>query len=148
MSKPISEATSFDISSLLYENTATFAVKDPAGRPTTWMVTIAGPSHPVSAEISRKVTARRDKHERDKIYAERRKQVFQADPEEENEFWQGVFASRVIDWTPVKIGGEDFPPTAENKLRIFAEPRFSFVSQQIMDEANVLENFMPKTAKA
>lgn len=139
-------SSTFDIGGLVYGDVSELAIRTPDGRQTDWRVKICGPGHKNHAEIQRRLEMFRDARARQEAMAKKRNDVFVPDRQEETDLWRELFALRVIDWSPVRFEGVDFPCTEANRRALFAEPRFAFIAEQINAFASDLANFTKKTA--
>ncbi|MCA3248591.1 MAG: hypothetical protein ING19_20845 [Azospirillum sp.] len=137
----------FDLDALVYADTREIAIKDPAGKPTTWRVSVAGPGHPASAAARAKADQRQQALEAKRAAAIHRNEAPPAaDFAEAREFYADQLAMRIVGWSPVRFSGEDFAYTAENARRLLTEPRFGFVANQIAEAVQDLSGFMTGAA--
>lgn len=133
----------FDLDSLVYADAREIAIKDPAGAPTTWRVSIAGPNHPAALAARDRADARARELEIARAAAARREAPPEPPgPAETRAFYAGQLADRIVGWSPVRFSGEDFPFTPDNARRLLTEPRFGFVAAQIAEAVQDLLGFM------
>jgi hypothetical protein len=127
----------FDLGSIEVADVAKLAIKHPTtGQPTTWVLDIAGPGHPVSEAIQNEAARERLAIEREQTMARvngRKWKGPDVDPEAENARVFGRIAKRIIGWSRVTMNGEDFPYSAANAVALLREPRFAWVNAQILD---------------
>ena len=111
-------------------------VKSGSNEGTGWKITIAGPSHP-------KTLAWSEKSARETIRKQRAMEAAQANgrkwkpeertPEEarrENVEW---VVSRIIDWTPVRIGGDVHHFSEKTAIELLSRQQMGFVFAQIVE---------------
>ncbi len=125
----------FDIDVFDTADTAELTMVHPVtGTPTTWVWTLAGPGHPRTIEQSNRIARERLDQERQKEQARVNGKKWhepRREPEEERRRNCAYFAERVVDWTPCRINGEDYPFTTENCIAILADPRKPRIFNQL-----------------
>ncbi len=142
----------FDLGSVQIADVAKLAIKHPtSGAPTTWIIDIAGPGHPVTEAIQVEAQRERLAIEKEQQQARvngRKWKGPDVDPDAENARVFGRIAKRLLGWTPVTMNGEAFPYTAENALALLREPRFAWVSAQVLDFMAEDSAFIRASAKS
>lgn len=142
----------FDLGTVQVTDVAKLAIKHPTtGAPTTWVIDIAGPGHPVTEAIQAEAGRERLQLQRDQDMARvngRKWKAPDADPEAENVKVFGRIAKRLLGWTPVTMNGEAFPYSAENAVKLLREPRFAWVAAQILDFMAEDSAFIQASAKS
>lgn len=134
----------FDLDALVYADARDIAIKDPAGKPTTWRVSVAGPNHPAALAARERADARGRELEIARAAAMQRGGAPEpADPAEARAFYARQLAGRVLGWSAVRFSGEDFAFTPANALRLMTEPKFGFVATQIAEAVADLQGFIP-----
>lgn len=141
--------TPFDLGSITAVDTVEMAVNDAAGKPTTWIWTIAGPAHPRTMEL-------RQDENRELLEATvklRRRAAGETIPEEpirtrdENlDILARKIARRVLSWTPVRINGEALECTPENVVKVLLDPRLVHLLGQYNAFVSADQSFMPRSA--
>jgi hypothetical protein len=127
----------FDLGSIEIADVAKLTIKHPTtSAPTTWVLDIAGPGHPVSEAIQNEAARERLVMQREQEMARvngRKWKGPDVDPETENARVFGRIAKRILAWSPVTMNGEPFPYSPANALALLREPRFAWVYTQIID---------------
>lgn len=127
----------FDLGAVQIADVAKLTIKHPTtGAPTTWVIDVAGPGHPVSEAIQNEAARERLNIQRDQEQARvngRKWKGPDVDPEAENARVFGRIAKRLLGWTPVTLNGEAFPYSAPNAVALLREPRFAWVAAQVLD---------------
>jgi hypothetical protein len=115
-----------------------------------WILTMAGPSHP-------KTLAYREKKQRERLHKEaaieqaqvngRKYKADQRTPEEAEIDTMQWVVSRIVTWSPVKVGGQmiEFSDAAATEL--LRRPTMAAYLQQIIDYLNADRAFMPASAR-
>jgi hypothetical protein len=126
-------------------------VKPGTATPTGWVITLAGLSHPKAVAHQRDVTRER-LHKQATIEAmQANSRKFKPDEKsvDENEIetmrW---VVSRIVTWTPVKIGDETISFSDEAAIALLRRPVMAGYLQQIVDYLNAERSFMPASAKS
>lgn len=119
------------------------------GEPTSWVITFAGPGHPLTIEQSNRL-ARETKREEDQKEAARvNGRKWKPDPETADERrarnvrW---ISERIVRWTPVKFNGEELPFSLENANRLLLDPRKPKLFQQCLDFLAAERSFTKRAA--
>ncbi len=127
----------FDLASVQIADVAKLTIKHPTtSAPTTWIIEIAGPGHPVTEALQNEAQRERLLMQRDQEQARvngRKWKGPDVDPEGETARTFGRIAKRLLGWSPVTMNGEAFPYSAENALAVMREPRFAWVTTQIIE---------------
>lgn len=138
-----------DLTALLPIDTAVIEILH-NGNPTGWKITLAGPSHPKAVEWNDK-NARKSLHRQKLIeQAQVNGKKYQADertPEEarqENVEW---LVARIIDWTPVSIGGTVYSFDQKTATDLLIRPDMGWAFVQILEWFAEDKAFMPRSAK-
>jgi hypothetical protein len=143
--------TEFDLSDLDTGDEATLAIKDRAGKVTTWIWTFFGPGHPKTIALSNRVSKKflDEARQKEKLLANGKKW----DPEERslNQIRSENVSNiieRLKDFTPVKLNGKviEFSPDAARDLLLDPHkgPLFTQVSDFLQEE----KSFMKPSAKS
>ena len=141
----------FDLSDLKSTETDELAIVHPlTGAPTTWVWTLAGPGHPKSIE-SANIAARdalRLTRLREQAVVNRRKWIEpDRTPDEMRRENAESFAIRVLDWTPVRLSGNDYPYSRENVVKLLLDPSFGKIYLQLLEYFNSDESFTRHSAR-
>ncbi len=143
---PSAAAEPFDISVLATEDTAEMVINHPvSGEATTWVWIIAGPGHPASiqADDDRANEMRRDELDKERARVNGRKwrgELRTADEEKQRS--ASHFGKKVLDWTPVRVNGVDFPYSRANVMKILLDPHYWSVYRQLLDFFTEEKSFM------
>jgi hypothetical protein len=136
----------FDISVLATEDTSELVINHPVtNEPTTWVWTIAGPSHPeaIKADDERANEMKREELEKERARVNGRKwrgELRTADEEKQRSAQH--FARKVLNWTPVRINGADFHYSRGNVLKILLDPSYWLVYRQLLEFFGEEKSFM------
>lgn len=124
-------------------------VKPGTAQPNGWVLTMAGPSHP-------KTLAYRERKQRERLHKEasiEQAQVngkkYKADertPEGAEIDTMRWVVSRIVSWTPVRIGGETIAFSDDAAIELLRRPTMAAYLQQIIDFLNADRAFMPASA--
>lgn len=141
-----------DLSSFLPQDTAVLAVKDASGtRATGWAITFAGPSHPKAVAWANN-RARQELGRAAQIEAAqvngRKFKPEQRSPEDVARDNVGWVVARIVDWTPVKIGGEVIAFSEAAATELLMRPDMGWVLAQAVEFLGAVENFTPASATA
>jgi hypothetical protein len=136
---------SFDLDDLRSTDVAELAIVHPkTGEATTWIWTLAGPGHPRTIEAAN-ISAReamRVQRLREQAMVNRRKWIEpERTPDEMRRENAESFAIRVLDWTPVKLTGNDYPYSRENVVKLLLNPSFGKIYLQLLEYFNSDESF-------
>jgi hypothetical protein len=142
-------APEFDLSELDTGDESTLAIKDRAGKPTTWLWTFYGPGHPKTVALSNRVSKKWLDEARAKEQAQANSKKWK--PEERslddirNENVANIL-ERTKDFTPVKLNGEEIRFSPEAARRLLLDPRKGALFTQISEFLKEEENFMRPSA--
>lgn len=141
----------FDIAALETTETAVLEILHPGnGKPSGWKWTIAGPGHPVTVEqgnrLSRKVMQETRTREMAQVNGRKWKPE-EKTPEEQREENARIWAERVLDWTPIKIRGDDLPFSRENVVKVLLDPKLGTVYSQLLEFLRTEESFTQGSAQ-
>lgn len=124
-------------------------VKPGTSTPSGWVITMAGPSHPKTLAMRAKIQRERLRKEAVIEAAQVNGRKFKPDEksveEAEMETMRWV-VSRIVTWTPVRIGGEVIEFSDEAAIALLRRPAMSAYLQQIVDYLNADRAFMPPSA--
>lgn len=118
------------------------------GNPTGWKITLAGPAHPKTqtwaTENSRRNIRRQQMMEQAQANGKKYKAEDRSveDVRQENLGW---VVSRIVNWTPVKIGAETFPFSDENAIRLLARPTMGWAFNQIVEALDEERSFTKRS---
>lgn len=147
-----SAADIFDLSEIESNDTGTLAIRHPVtGEPTTWLLTLAGPGHPAYEAWtveSQRETARKARAIEQARANGRKWKPEEADVEEEERKARIRLSRLILDWTPVKTGGNDFPYSPANAEVLCTSPKWSKVRAQVLEYLNDEKAFMNRSAMA
>lgn len=140
----------FDLSELDTGDEASLAIKDRAGRPTTWIWTFYGPGHPKTIALSNRVSKKFLDEAREKEQAQVNGKKWKAEERSLDDVRQENVRNileRTKGFTPVRINGEtiEFSPDAARKLLL--DPRKGALFAQISAFLQEEENFMAPSGK-
>lgn len=149
MSKETAKVPSLDFDAFEAAETAKMQVLDAAGNPTGWWWEFAGPGHPKTLALSNRL-ARERLH---KVALMEQAQVngrkWKADEESPDKVQSRNIADlveRLVGWSPVEIGGKDFPFTPENAVEFLSHPKRIGVLTQAMEFLAAETSFTPRSA--
>lgn len=148
---PITSAA-FDVADFDAQDEITYAVKNPTtDAPTTWIWTFYGPGHPVTVElsnrISREVLRERRAKEQAAVNGKKWKPDEQTPDELRAEMVDGI-VTRVKEFTPVKLNGEEITFSKEAAKNLLLDPKKGWLFGQISAVLREDENFIKPSAKS
>lgn len=141
-----------DIGGVLpHDETVIDIMKAGTNEPTGWKVTLAGPAHPkTQAWVTenarrnlRKAAMIEQAQANGKKYKAEVAEV--ADSRRENVEW---LVSRIVDWTPVKIGPETFPFSDAVAVELLSRPAMGWAFNQILEAVGDERSFTKASAIA
>lgn len=147
----------FDLGDMSAADVGNLTVVHPkTGAPTTWIIELAGPGHPVSIAVSAEATRENVRREREQArelslaLARGRKAKLpdiEVDTEGDRDRTLARVARKILGWTPVAMNGADFPFTPANVQMLLKDPRYSWAATQIFDFLAEDENFIAGSVK-
>ncbi|MGN6538939.1 MAG: branched-chain amino acid ABC transporter [Mesorhizobium sp.] len=125
MSKEGMSADSFDLSDLdtIDESKMTVVAN---GKLTNWVWTFAGPGHQKSIDQSERLSRERLHRETQQEQARVNGRKWKAPDESVDEIRERnvrLVVERLLGWSPVTMGGQDYPFTADNAVKLLMDPR-------------------------
>lgn len=124
----------FELSDFAAADTADMTVTV-SGKLTTWVWTFAGPGHPKSVEQSNRLSRERLHDDRLKESARVNGKKWKPTEQSVDETREKNIAyviERLVGWSPVKIGGADYPFNAENARQLLIDPsRIGLLTQAL-----------------
>lgn len=148
----MSDTTITDLSADLPSDTFDLAIVKPGtAQPNGWIITLAGPAHPKT--IAFKNSAQRDRlHKEASIEASqvngRKYKPESRTPEEADSQTVKWLISRIVTWTPVKIGSETIQFSDDAAANLFLRPAMAPYIAQIVDYLQGERAFMPTSVDA
>jgi hypothetical protein len=140
----------FDISDLDTADTAEMPVMS-KGKETGWKLIFAGPGHPKAIEQADRLATERLRRERAQEQARVNNKKW-TPPEESVDAVRerniGFVVERIVDWSPVKIGGEPYPFSPENARRLLSDPKKGALLAQAIEFLNDDAAFTTRSADA
>lgn len=140
-----------DLTAFLPQDVSILDILKPGGtEPTGWKITLAGPSHPQtiawSNELSRKNLHRQKQIETAQINGRKYKGEDRSPDELRNENVQGI-VSRIVSWTPVRIGDETFDFSPDRATELLLRPTMGWAYVQIVEYLGDEKSFTKASAK-
>jgi hypothetical protein len=139
-----------DLSADVPSDTYDLAMLKPGtATPNGWVITLAGPSHPKT--IAFKNDAQRDRlHKEATIEASQvNGRKFKPDirtPEDENTRTVKWLVSRIVTWTPVKIGADTIEFSDDAATKLLLKPVMAPYIEQVVSYLQGERSFMPTSA--
>lgn len=142
-----------DFSAFIPVDTIEVEIKAPDGSPTGWTISLCDSSHPKAQAHLDEQARRRLRREAQIEAAQVNGRKFHSEertPDEsklDNVRW---LVSRVVGWTPVKLGiisPDLLHFSDENAVRVFMHPKMAFVLSQLLDVIVAEKSFMPRSAQ-
>jgi hypothetical protein len=148
---PKVETAAFDLDDLAATDQAELEIKSRDGRPTGWKWTIAGPGHPKTIEIANRLSKDNFARSKAQEMARVNGKKWKGDDETPDEALQRTaetLAGRVLGWTPVSFGGQPFPFSPENVVKLLLDPdRGDTLVNQLSDFYGDEKSFMKRSVK-
>ena len=147
----MTDTTVADLDADLPGDTAELKMLKPGtAEPNGWVLTMAGPAHPKTLAF-KGIKARERLHkeaviEQAQVNGRKYKSDERTVDEAEIDTMKWV-VSRIVSWTPVKIGGDVIAFSDEAAIELLRRPAMSAYLQQIIDYLNADRAFMPSSAK-
>lgn len=141
----------FDLSTVAASDTAEMEFRHPiTNEKTGWKITIAGPGHPVTMDISKRL--QRERLQRDKAIERARANGSKwkgddSDPDEERQRNAQNVSVRILGWSEVHFDGKPFTYSKDAALALMLEPKFVHVQNQIIDFLNSEASFTTSSAR-
>ncbi|PWC96967.1 hypothetical protein [Azospirillum sp. TSO5] len=152
----MTDITDFDLADLAYGETLEYAIKHPVtGVATTWVWTIAGPSHPITIALNEKIE-KRDREEESKFTQARIAAAKANKPEPERPLLSAHdrakrnatdLAGRVINFTPVKLGGKLIEYSPDSVVELLSDLSKDWLFSQVFGAAYNKLGFIPNSAE-
>lgn len=124
MSQTEAVISEFDFSDFAAADTAAMTVVV-NGKLSTWVWTFAGPGHPQAVEQANRMARERLHEDRQKEAARvngKKWKPSEQSVDESREKNINYVVERLVGWSPVKIGGADFPFSVENARKLLIDP--------------------------
>lgn len=139
-----------DLSALMPEETTVYEVRKPGSRePTGWKIILAGISHP-KAQAWSNAQQRRSLHRAAQVEAQQANgRKVKPDERELDEVTRenvGWVVSRIVDWTPVKIGAETYVFSDQVATELLLQPKMGWVFVQLIEAITDETAFLPRSA--
>ena len=120
------------------------------GKSTDWQWTFAGPGHPNAVAQSNRVS--REALQRQRLFqqAQANTKKYKAPEQTPDELLEDNVAfvlERLLGWSPITMGGEDFPFTQENARKILMDRRKGALLQQAIEFLLDDNSFTPRSPK-
>lgn len=119
-------------------------------KPTNWVWTFAGPSHPKTIQQSNRLARERLHEDRQKEAARvngRKWVPPQEDVEETRLRNINMVVERLIGWSPINLHGEAFQFSDENARKVLLDQSKSYILMQALEFLGNEQHFMPRSAK-
>lgn len=141
----------FDLSDLDSGDEATLAIKDSAGRVTTWIWTFFGPGHPKTVALSNRVSRKWLDEARAKEQAQVNGKKWK--PEDRNlDDIRNENVSSIVErtktFTPVKLNGVEIEFSPDKVRELLLDPKKGALLAQVSEFLREEENFMRPSAKS
>lgn len=139
---------SFDMDAFEASDTGKMEVLDAAGRPTGWFWEFAGPGHPKTEALNNRFARERLHKAALMEQAQVNGRKWKADEEDPAEVRAKNIrdlVDRLVGWSPVEIGGRDFPFTSENAIEFLSHPKRVGVLTQAMEFLAAEKSFSPRS---
>jgi hypothetical protein len=143
-------AEPFDLDDLDALDTAEMVVIS-NGKPTDWVWTFAGPGHPKAIAASNAIARERLRLDAAQEQARVNGKKWKAEEETPAEALNRnatYVIDRLIGWSPVKMGGQDFPFTTENARKLLTDPKKGALALQAMEFLAEANSFTRRSVKA
>lgn len=139
-----------DLSADIPADTFDLAILKPGtATPTGWVITLAGPAHPKT--LAFKNSAQRDRLQKEAAIeaTQVNGRKFKPDvrtPQDDDERTVKWLVSRIVNWTPIKIGSETIEFSDEAAVKLFLKPVMAPYIGQIVEYLQSERSFMPTSA--
>ena len=139
-----------DLSADLPAETYDLAMLKPGtAEPNGWVVTLAGPEHPKAVAFKNVAHRERLKREADMEAAQMNGRKVKPDvrsAEEDDLRSVRWLVSRIVSWTPIKVGGETIAFSDEAAAKLLLRPAMAPYVNQITEYLVSERAFMPRSA--
>lgn len=125
-------------------------VRPGTSTPNGWIITLCGPAHEKAVRYQEKI-------KRESLHRESRQEAAQVNgrkykpdeltPEESDRQRLEWIASRILTWTPVKIGPTTYAFSDDVVIELFRRPEMANFLQQVVDYLRSERAFIPGSAK-
>lgn len=126
-----------DLSAILPADVSTMEVMKPGGTEGTgWHVTFAGPGHAKTVAWQTEQSRRNIRKQAQLEAAQANGRKVKPDEREPDDVRRenvGWVVARIVDWTPVRIGGEDIPFTEAGAMALLMRPEMAWAYGQMVD---------------
>jgi hypothetical protein len=119
------------------------------GAPTTWIWTVAGPGHATTVAQGERIARRVLREAREKEEARVNGKKWHGenkDPSQIKRENAEFFADRLLGWTHVRFGAEDYPFSRENAISLLLNPKMGLLYNQVAEYFRNDESFMKRSA--
>lgn len=145
------ETAAVDLTDFLPLDEAGIEMVAPGGRKTGWMVTLAGPAHPkriaANDAAARKALQRSKEIDQAQINGRKYKVDEQSPEDVRRENVEGI-VSRIVTWTPVRIGGETYEFSDKRAVELLMRPEMGWAVVQIAEAQADESRFTRSSASA
>jgi hypothetical protein len=142
---------SFDLSAFQASDQAEMVVRHPVtNEPTTWKITFAGPGHPKTRELADRLARQSLREEQEQARARVNGRKWKGEERSPNEARDANFravADRIIQWSPVRLNGEDVPFNTDNAMRLLSDPAMGTLFAQCLEFLGAEASFLQDSAK-
>lgn len=148
MSDKTTAPAAFDLSDLDASDEAVMEVYA-NGKPTGWLWTFAGPGHPKSIEQGNRLAKERLRKEAAQEQAVINGKKWKADEETVDEALARnvrIVTDRLLGWSPIQMGGKDYPFTQENANALLMDRRKGQLLIQALEFLGDEKSFTPRSA--
>jgi len=139
-----------DLSADIPSDTYDLAILKPGtATPNGWVITLAGPAHPKT--IAYKNSAQRDRLQKEAVIeaSQVNGRKFKPDvrtPEDDDVRTVKWLVSRIVTWSPIKIGSETIEFSDDAAIKLFLRPVMAPYIAQVVDYLQGERSFMPTSA--
>lgn len=148
MTDKTAPSAAFDLSDLDASDDAVMEVYA-NGKPTNWFWTFAGPGHPKTIEQSNRIAKERLRKEREIEQAQVNGRKYKPAEETVDEALSRnvqLVVDRLLGWTPIQMGGKDYPFTPENAKALLLDRRKGQLLVQALEFLGDERSFTPRSA--
>lgn len=143
------ETKPFDIEALNSADEAHMTIMS-NGAPTDWVWTFAGPGHPQALAQSNRVSREQLAKNRLKEQAQANGRKWKAPEQSPDELLEdnvSFVLERLLGWSPVQLGGQDYPFTQDNARKLLMDRRKGALLQQAIEFILDDNSFTQRSAK-